>query len=387
MGDLKLGASGVPFPPIAAGVEAARQYEAAGLDFITYWDQLNLTVPRSIWTPDLCPAAEFWNIDTWMEPFPLMTAAALATEKIEFMTVNDALRRPPALLVQLLLTMDHVSRGRFTYCLGAGENKQFKPYGLLRSRPFGHLEEALKIIRLLCDSDEPVNYEGPIWNLENAIVGLGIYGEKPPRVIVAGGPGKALRFGATLADGWQVYLPACASPEEYAEQVAELRRCAEEAGKDPDELVVMGTMAVFVGPDEQAIEDALANPVARWDAAVLQPGGGTYERMTGKANPFGPDWAYARDLIPMSVSREEALSMIDQVTPDDVRACRFTGTPEQVAEQMQPYVDAGITHLLPLDCSSLVMLGNYTPSETAGVMAQLWDEVRKRNPKKSEAFT
>jgi phthiodiolone/phenolphthiodiolone dimycocerosates ketoreductase len=382
MPELKLGASGVPFPPIEASVEASRQYEARGLDFIAYWDQLNLTIPRSIWTPDVCPAAEHWDIDTWMEPWPLMAAAALATEKIEFVTVNDSLRRPPALMAQLALTMSHISKGRFFYCLGAGEMKQFKPYGLARPKPFTHLEEALKIVALLCEQNEPVSYDGPIWQLENAIVGLAPYEAKPPTLMVAGGPGKALRFGATLGDGWMTYLPACASPEQYAQEVAELKRIAEQAGKDPDELIVMGAMAVFTGPTEEAVEEALRNPVARWDAAVLQPGPGTYERMTGKPNPFGADWSYARDLIPMSFPRESALAIIDQVTPDDVRACRFTGIPEQVAEQMQPYIDAGLTHLLPLNCSDLVLLGNYTPAETAGAMSRLWDAVRERNPRR-----
>ena len=118
---------------------------------------------------------------------------------------------------------------------------------------------------------------------------------------------------------------------------------------------------------------SVRKPVARWDAAALQPGGGTYERMTGKRNPLGGDWSYTRDLIPIEVSREFALSVIDQVTPDDVRATRFSGTPEQAADQLQPYVHAGTTHLLPLNCADLVLLSNYSPAVGASVMRDLWE--------------
>jgi alkanesulfonate monooxygenase SsuD/methylene tetrahydromethanopterin reductase-like flavin-dependent oxidoreductase (luciferase family) len=71
--------------------------------------------------------------------------------------------------------------------------------------------------------------------------------------------------------------------------------------------------------------------------------------------------------------------VIDRVTPDDVRATRFTGTPEQAADQMQPYLDAGITHLLPLNCADLVLLGNYSPAVGASVMRDLWEILQTRN--------
>jgi alkanesulfonate monooxygenase SsuD/methylene tetrahydromethanopterin reductase-like flavin-dependent oxidoreductase (luciferase family) len=59
--------------------------------------------------------------------------------------------------------------------------------------------------------------------LDQAIVGLDAYAGTPPRIAVAGGPGKAMRYGATLADGWMIYLPPCGSAEQYAEHVTEFR--------------------------------------------------------------------------------------------------------------------------------------------------------------------
>jgi phthiodiolone/phenolphthiodiolone dimycocerosates ketoreductase len=378
--DLKLGVSGLLFPPIELGIEAAKAYEAEGIDFIAYWDQLNLTIPRSIWTPDLCPAAERWHIDTWMEPWPVMAATAMATQSIEFMTVNDSLRRPPSVLAQLSLTMSHIAKGRFFLTLGAGEVKQFAPYGLARPRPFAHLEEMLKILRMFFDSTEPVTYNGPIWNLRNGVVGLPAYQDIAPMMAVAGGPGKAFRFGATLADGWMTYLPISASPEQYAEHVIEFKRLAEQAGKDPEDLKIIALLACFVCPTEELAEQALRNPVARWDGAAIFPSGEEYRRLTGKDNPLGADWSYPRDLIPMDVSREYALEVIAKITPDDLRATRFVGTPEQAADQIQPYIDAGANHLLCLNCADLILAGDYGDAMSGNsVMSELFKLIRERN--------
>jgi len=39
MAPLKFGTSGVLFPPISLGAQAAKGYEDAGVDFLAYWDQ------------------------------------------------------------------------------------------------------------------------------------------------------------------------------------------------------------------------------------------------------------------------------------------------------------------------------------------------------------
>ena len=377
MAQLKFGTSAVLFPPIELSQQAAKGYEDAGVDFLAYWDQLSLITPRSIWTPDLVPAADYWNIDTWLEPWPAMTAGALATERIEFMTVNDSIRRPPPIIAQLGLTMSHVSKGRFFQCMGAGETKQFTPYGLPRSKPFGHLEECLKLLDMYYRTNQPITYDGPIWSLKDAIVGLEPYQNRPPRLMVAGGPGKAMRFAATLADGWMTYLPCCASPEEYAEQVAELKRIAEQAGKDPDGLIIMAGLANLISEDESMLDEIANNAAIRWETAAMWPEGNSFRRLMGRDNPLGAEWSYPRDLIPMGIPREHALSIVAQITPDDVRRARFLGTPEQVADQVEPYLAAGVTHVLSYNFAGFVDL-RYTDGVNRAE-TQFFDILRKRH--------
>ena len=88
MRDVKYGLNPVEFPPVAAHRAAVQAYDAAGLDFVTYWDQHCLTIPRSLWTPDLCPAAEAFHIDAWLEPWPILTDAAIHTSNLRLGRVS-----------------------------------------------------------------------------------------------------------------------------------------------------------------------------------------------------------------------------------------------------------------------------------------------------------
>jgi phthiodiolone/phenolphthiodiolone dimycocerosates ketoreductase len=66
MRNIKYGLNPVEFPPVGAHRAAVQAYDEAGLDFLTYWDQHCLTIPRCLWTPDICPAAEAFHIDSWV---------------------------------------------------------------------------------------------------------------------------------------------------------------------------------------------------------------------------------------------------------------------------------------------------------------------------------
>jgi phthiodiolone/phenolphthiodiolone dimycocerosates ketoreductase len=367
MYDVKFGANPVEFPPIEAHRAAVQGYDQAGLDFLVYWDQTCLTIPRALWTPDLCPAAAMFHIDSWLEPWPLLTDAALATERIRIgLSASDVVRRPPSVLAQLALTLDHYAKGRFFLALGAGEVKQCLPYGIPREKPFGRLEETLKLLRLWFSTTEPIDYEGTFWPVKSGGIGLPAYTEGGPELLVAGGPGKAMRYAATLADGWVTYFPGTTA-ETYAGEVVEFKRFATEAGKDPEPMTRMVLFRCVLGDSEAQVEEMTHNAILRWDTAALVPGGETWKRH-GAINPLGEDFAYVRDLYPMEWTREDALKIVDQVPPDMVRNLSFCGTPAQVAEMIFPFIEAGCNH---------VMIGDYGALVNAGDMGQAVEGSRR----------
>lgn len=345
------------FPPTEYVAAAATMFEQQGFDFLLTGDQLNLTSPRSLWTPDIVPAAAHGvDIDRWLDSWTIMDIAALSTSKVLLGPTNDALRRTPVNLAQQLMSLDHLSKGRAHLLLGAGEQKQFKPYGLSRNKPFGHLEECVKIVKKFL-RQEVVSHEGPIWNLDRALLALRPYTEdRPPPVLVAGGPGRAVEIAGRHADGWASYFPPAGDPEWIAGQIGEVRRHAEESGRDPDELWFYGMFMGCIAPTEDAVEEAVRHPIIRWDSACILPRASDWRRW-GLKNPLGDDFAYARDFVPMDWSKEDALRIVDAVPPEAVRATKITGTPEQAAEQMQPYIDAGL---------NMVVIGNYAQVATTG---------------------
>jgi len=351
--DIRFGMAG-GFSDVLMNRTSAQSFEAAGYDFMIWADQMSMTIPRSIWRPDLVPAAAVVDVDAYMDPWPLATDGATHTQRMGLgITVCDAVRRLPANYAQLALTLDHFSQGRFFLGLGTGEMRHFTPYGVARSKPYTHLEESVKIIKLLMGSDGPVNYSGPIWNLDRAVMTLAPYGAEPPPVLVAGG-GRAAKIAGTYADGWITMQPFGSSPEEYAIEVAYVKECAEKAGRDPESLRFYVTAFALIGTDDESVEQLINHPVAKWDSVALITNAEYYRSWEGTDHPIRPDYSYARDLISMNWTHDDAWRVIDRVTPGIVRRSRACGTPHQVADQIQPYIEAGANWLNVVDYSSLL---------------------------------
>jgi probable F420-dependent oxidoreductase len=213
-------------------VAEARHAEELGFDMVTVTDHL----------AGNRPTFETWTLLTWM---------AAATERIGLGT--DVLGLPyrhPAVTAKMAESLDRLAGGRLTLGLGGGgSNQEFAAFGLpLRSRreKIDALEEGLRVIRGLWEQ-EAVTVEGDHYSLQEANIAprpdrripiwLGTYG---PR-----GLGLVARHG----DGWIPSLPYC-PPDRFTELREVLRRKAEEAGRDPDELTYAYNMGVRV--DERA---------------------------------------------------------------------------------------------------------------------------------------
>src|SRR5680860_497523 len=94
---LEVGALGITRPPIDGVLRQAVALEADGVDVIWYSDHFLHWFPPGIWTPDLVPhAAASRTPHVFLDPVPLMAAAAQGTERIRFGTgVTDAVRSVP----------------------------------------------------------------------------------------------------------------------------------------------------------------------------------------------------------------------------------------------------------------------------------------------------
>jgi len=144
--------------------------------------------PDSIWTPEFTDLADASpSPHRHLDGLAVAAAAAVLTENVPLVTaVVDTVRRHPALLAQTALTIDHLAKGRFILGVGSGESENTVPYGFDFSRPVSRFEEALTVIRLLWESDGPVDFDGQFYSLHHARFDTEPYEGHPPQIWIGG---------------------------------------------------------------------------------------------------------------------------------------------------------------------------------------------------------
>jgi len=260
-------------------VEQAKAAEAAGFDLVTVMDHLYQIA--GIGGPEE-PMLEGW-----------LTLAAIAreTSRVRLGTlVTGVTYRNPALLAKEATTLDVISNGRAILGLGAAWNDvehegygfEFPPVGERMDR----LDEALAIIKAMFTEDRP-SFHGEHYSIERALnVPRPIQPTGPKILVGGGGEQRTLRIAAKYADlthWFSMGLDVLKHKNEV------LERYCEEIGRDPSTIErTIGAPVIVVGSEAEA-------------------------------KPF-----------------------LDAIPPER-RPFVNVGGPEQAAEGLRPYIDAGFT--------------------------------------------
>ncbi len=353
------------------GMEALDDYDSGRYHSIWLPDHMVSFWPDSIWTPEFTDLATVSpSPHRHLDAMAVAAAAAVKTENAQIATcVVDTVRRHPSLLAQSALTISHLSKGRFIMGLGSGETENTVPYGFDFSKPVGRFEESLTVIKLLWESEGPVDFEGKFFRLQHARLDTELYeGKAPPIWIGAAGP-RMLDITGRFADGW---WPAGAwSPEEYADKLAVIRASAERAGRDPMAIVPALVTACLLGDDDELAEILKAPLVKAW---ILQPTAQTL-RDFGFSHPMGDDWGGFQDINPEILTRERILDMLEKVEPEAILALIPHGSPKNVAKRLKGYVDAGLRVPKILDYGA--MAGLKFGARSAQLVRETEDELLK----------
>lgn len=294
--------------------------------------------PDAIWTPEFTDLATVSpSPHRHLDAMAVAAAVAVKTKNVPIATsVVDTVRRHPSLLAQSALTIDHLSGGRFILGVGSGETENTVPYGFDFSKPVSRFEESLEVIRLLWESEGPVDFEGRFYRLEHARLDTEPYeGNYPPIWIGCSGP-RMLDITGRYADGWWPF--GAWSPEDYANKLQAIRESAERAGRDPMAIVPAFIQTCLLGDDDE-LADILAQPLVK--ALIMQiPADVLKDR--GFDHPLGDDWRGAQDITPGALPRERILKMLDKFEPESMLAVIPHGTPKEMARIVKGYVDAGL---------------------------------------------
>jgi probable F420-dependent oxidoreductase len=185
-----------------------------------------------------------------LDPLLALSYAAALTSRIRLgVAVINLPYLAPAYLAKQASTLDVLSHGRAEIGLGTGWSEpEFRATGSDPAPRGRRTEEYLAVLRSLF-VDETASFEGQIYSLPPS--------RMAPRPVQAGGPpillggtaDAALRRAGRIAAGWVSSSRARLADIERGAQV--VRRAAEEAGRDPDEvrIVVRGVVRAGVRDD------------------------------------------------------------------------------------------------------------------------------------------
>jgi phthiodiolone/phenolphthiodiolone dimycocerosates ketoreductase len=308
--------------------------------------------PDSIWTPEFTDLATTSpSPHRHLDAMVVAGAAAVLTRNVPIITnVVDTVRRHPAMLAQASLTIDHLSKGRFILGLGSGETENIVPYGFDFSKPVSRFEEAIKVIKLLWQSEGTIDFEGQFYHFHHARMDTELYnGRCPPIWIGANGP-RMLAITGRHADGW---WPAGAwTPDEYAAKLKVIRESADRAGRDPLAIVPANVMMCLLG-EEAELAEMLEAPLVK---SILLMFTAEELRRFGYAHPMGPGWRGYQDIDPGILTHEriiDFLAKVDKQALLDIIPC---GSPKQVARKLKGFCDAGMRVFKILDYGSMAGL-------------------------------
>lgn len=210
---------------------------AERLGYDSLWVADHLVVPRP-WAPPSPMAPDYPILD----PVVALTALAQHTSRIQLATGIVVLpQRNPVVLAKQLASVDVLSEGRLTFGMGVGYlEPELRAVGVPLEERGARSVEYLQAMRSLWSDEEPA-FSGRFASFE----GVDAHprpAQRPVPVVMGGHSRAAHRRAVRYADGWYGFMLDRGAT---AEQVASLRREAEAAGRDPDEL------SLTVSPSER----------------------------------------------------------------------------------------------------------------------------------------
>ena len=337
---IEVGAPGIVVPPAAALVHTAKRNEAKGYDAVWWPDHLMGWHPQALW--DTAPlSAVLPNPHAYFDPVAAITLAAQHTTTIKLgSSVTEPVRNHPGQLARAWLTLDHFSNGRAICGIGAGEGENITPYGMTFDRPASRLEDALRVVRLLWENDDPVDYDGPVYTLRDAVCGMqpSEPGRFPPIWVAAHGP-RLCRVTGELADGW---LPTTLDLDEYEERWTQVRKGAADAGRDPDAITAGMWSFTVVAEDHETAHRMTDHPMVKAFALALPD---SFYAKRGYSHPLGSGTHGFLEYIPSRLTREEAQHAIDAVPFEVAHDATLHGSPSELAKKIEAYARIGLRHI------------------------------------------
>ena len=292
-------AEDAPKKKILFGIQTGQQ-DVTYEQILTIWKEAETLGFDSAWNFDHFAPIRGDFQGPCLEGWTLLGALAAETSRIRIgALVTGNTYRNPALLAKMATTVDQISKGRLYLGIGAAWfEKEHIAYGF----PFytakeraDRLEESLQVITKLW-GPPPRTFKGKYyevvdapWNPANV--------QQPHPPIIVGGKGKKwiMPLVARYADGWNV--PIGVTPNGIKKRMEIVHAECERIGRKPCDIEVQAFLVLY-----NITDVPLVGPALRLGARMIE------------------DKRVAQAIL--------------------------AGTPSDITERIQAYVDAGVTHII-----------------------------------------
>ncbi len=271
--------------------------ETDGAQFVQQIEAVLRRIPdafESAWMDDhLFPWASWQSPETpYLECATTMSYLAGAFPNLKFASsVFCQSYRNPGLLAKMVATLQVLTQGRLIFGIGAGwMEREYLAYNYEFPSPavrLAQLEETLEIVKLLWSEPTPASYTGKHYQIHDAYC-VPKPDPIPPILIGGGGEKITLKLVAKHADWWN--LPG-GTLENYSHKLDVLRGHCDAVGRDYDSIL------------------------KTWSA----------------------------ECVAVAETEAEAKRILEA---SPYNSNPVVGTPEQVAEQLQRFIDVGVEYLI-----------------------------------------
>ena len=286
----------------AATMVMAQEADALGYDALWVADHLMLGRENAI-----------------LEGWTTLAALAGATSHARLGLIHQAhFFRHPALTAKMTATLDQISGGRFIFFIDAAYSAaEHHAYGLDfpadENERMARTLEGAEIALALWQSSEPVNFAGQYYQFENATATPRPVQQPHPPIWFGRNHPLILDACARYGQGWNTTPASVANVERL---LAELAAACGAVGRPIDEIERSLETQILIAPDNAGLRQQLRHMMA-----------------------LAPTDAYAPDVVAYTAGETNTL-------PPSLTETFVVGTPEQVTQRLQQYIDLGVTHFM-----------------------------------------
>jgi len=287
----------------------------------------------------------FWFIEReYPETFTTLAVIGSNTRRIRIgCGVTDVFRRHPAILAQTIATLDVLTNGRANLGIGSGEAMNLTPFCIPFDKPLSRIRETISVIKMLwkASPSSPANFDGKFYKLREAFIQVKpVQKPHPPIYVAATGPIMRKMVGE-VADGWFAHLH---SPQTFGEALYEVRKGAENAGRNFEDIERVAFIPTSVSKNYEAARKAIqsAFPILALAKETLEQLGFSVD---------SPEWMTMKQII-INLDNVKLLREVSAKIPfEALEQVAAFGKPEHVIDKFEAFIKAGATQIDVLDFS------------------------------------